>query len=189
LLAFSFDFGYAQLIIQPNGFLMELQFSLLLVLIVAGSAVTMFAARMRMLSFHNQPKTTLPDADRYRPMLRLLSDADMDFAAKSPILRKKMRTRRREMFRGYLRCLTRDYVGLLSSLRRIMVESDVDRPDLAKALAKNRAMFALALCRIEIHLQLHALGIGKVDVSGLVGALDALRGAVSVMTPATGSAY
>jgi len=56
-------------------------------------------------------------------------------------------------------------------------------------VAKNRLMFALALCRIELNLQLHTLGIGKVDVSGLVEALDTLRGAVSVMTPATGAAY
>jgi hypothetical protein len=71
----------------------------------------------------------------------------------------------------------------------MMVESGADRPDLAAALAKNRFMFALALCRIEIHLQLHVLGIGKVDVSGLVEALDTLRGAVSVIAPATGAAY
>ncbi len=149
----------------------------------------MFAARMRMLAANSPQKPILPDADRYRPMLRLLSDADLDFASKSPVLRAKIRARRRELFRGYLRSLTKDYAGLLSGLRRIMVNSDVDRPDLAKAVARNRVMFALALCRIEFDLQLHALGIGKVDVSGLVQALDALRGAVSVMTPAAGASY
>ena len=57
------------------------------------------------------------------------------------------------------------------------------------AARRNRMLFAFALCRIEFHLHLHALGMGKVDVSGLVAALDALRGAVNVMTPATGAAY
>lgn len=161
----------------------------LLALIAGGSALMLFVARMRLLSASTQSQQSLPDATRYRPMLRLLSDDDLDFAATSPVLRGRIRTQRREMFRGYLRCLTKDYARLLSGIRVMMVESGVDRPDLAKALAKNRFMFALALCRIELHLQLHALGIGRVDVSGLVEALDSLRGAVGVMTPATGAAY
>jgi hypothetical protein len=122
-------------------------------------------------------------------MLRILSEEDLGFASGNRTLQKKIRARRRKIFRGYLRCLTKDYARLLSGLRRAMVESGVDRPDLAGAIAKNRFRFALALCRIEVHLQLHALGIGKVDVSGLVEALDALRGAVNVMTPVAGSAY
>ncbi len=168
---------------------MTLPFIALLILIAAGSGVMLFWARMRLLDSVAQSNKGLPDTDRYRPMLRLLSDADLDFASASPVLRGKIRARRREMFRGYLRCLTKDYARLLSGLRRMMVESGADRPDLAKALAKNRFLFALALCRIELHLQLHVLGIGKVDVSGLVEALDALRGAVTVMMPATGAAY
>ena len=160
-----------------------------LVLIAAVSGAVLFLARMRLLDSVVQSSTRLPDADRYRPMLRLLSDGDLDFASSNPVLRGRIRAQRRQMFRGYLRCLTKDYARLLSGLRRMMVESGEDRPDLAKALAKNRLMFAVALCKIEIHLQLHALGIGKVDVSGLVDALSALRGAAGVMTPAMGAAY
>lgn len=161
----------------------------LLMLIAAGSAALLFAVRMRQLDSAEESDSRLPDANRYRPMLRLLSDADLHFAASAPELRGKIQSRRREIFRSYLRCLTRDYARLLSGVRRMMVESGVDRPDLAKALARNRLVFALALCRIEVHLQLHSLGFGKVDVSGLVEALDALRGVVSLMTPAAGAAY
>jgi hypothetical protein len=161
----------------------------LLMSIGTGSALLLFVARMRLLDAHVQAQQNLPDVNRYKPMLRLLSDDDLGFAAASPKLRSKVRSQRREVFRGYLRCLTKDYTRLLSGVRGMMVESGEDRPDLAKALARNRVLFALALCRIELHLQLHALGIGKVDVSGLVEALDSLRGAVSVMTPATGAAF
>ncbi len=161
----------------------------LLVSIAMGSALLLFVARMRLLDAHVQAQQNLPDTNRYKPMLRLLADSDLGFAAANPKLRGKIRSQRRECFRGYLRCLTKDYARLLSGVRGMMVESGVDRPDLAKALARNRALFAFALCRIELHLQLHALGIGKVDVSGLVEALDSLRGAVSVMTPATGAAF
>lgn len=161
----------------------------LLMSIGMGSALLLFAARMRLLNAHVQAQQNLPDVNRYKPMLRLLSDADLGFAATNPKLRSRIRSQRREVFRGYLRCLTKDYARLLSEIRGMMVESGVDRPDLAKALARNRVLFALSLCRIELHLQLHALGIGKVDVSGLVEALNSLRGAVSVMTPATGAAF
>jgi len=164
-------------------------FIVLLMSIVAVSAGLLFVVRMRMLESGVSAHPRLPDVDRYRPMLRLLSDADLDFAAANPALRSRIRTQRREIFRGYLRCLAKDYAGLLSGLRHMMVESGVDRPDLAKALAKNRVMFAVALCRVEIHLGLHAVGIGKVDVSGLVEALDALRSAASMMAPATSGAY
>jgi len=161
----------------------------LLVLIAMGSALLLFVARMRLLDAHVQAQQNLPDANRYKPMLRLLADNDLGFAAANPKLRSRIRSQRREVFRGYLRCLTKDYARLLSGVREMMVESGEDRPDLAKALARNQFRFALALCRIELHLQLHALGIGKVDVSGLVEALDSLRGTVSVMTPATGAAF
>jgi hypothetical protein len=161
----------------------------LLMSIATGSALLLFVARMRSLDAHVQAQQNLPDANRYKPMLRLLSDTDLGFAAANPKLRSRIRSQRREVFRGYLRCLTKDYARLLTGLRETMVESGVDRPDLAKALARNQVLFALSLCRIELHLQLHAFGIGKVDVSGLVEALDSLRGAVSVMTPATGAAF
>jgi hypothetical protein len=161
----------------------------LLVSIAMGSGLLLFVARMRLLDAHVQAQQNLPDVNRYKPMLRLLSDGDLGFAAANPKLRSKIRSQRREVFRGYLRCLTKDYARLLSGIRGMMVESGVDRPDLAKTLARSRVQFALSLCRIELHLQLHALGIGKVDVSGLVEALDSLRGAVSVMTPAMGAAF
>lgn len=161
----------------------------ILLLIALGTAGQVFLSRMRLLDSVSQSQSQLPDVDRYRPMMRLLADGDLNFAEVNPVLRRKVRARRREIFRGYLRCLTKDYARLLLGLRHIMVESGIDRPDLAKALAKNRTMFALMLCRIELNLQLHAVGLGKVDVSGLVGALDTLRGAVTSMTPVAGAAY
>jgi len=168
---------------------MALQLIGLLMIVAGGSAALLFFTRMRLLDSKTQSQARLPEADRYRPMLRLLSDTDLDFAAENPILRSKVRAQRREIFRDYLRCLTKDYARLLFGLRGLMVEAAADRPDLAKALAKNRMMFAWALCRIEFHLQLHALGVGKVDVTGLVGALDALRGVVNVMTPVAEGEY
>jgi hypothetical protein len=163
---------------------MALLIIVLFAVLAAGSGILMLAARMRSLDSMARSNRPLPDADRYRPMLRLLSNEDLNFAARTPALRAKVAARRRELFRGYVRCLTKDYARLLGSVRRLMVESGVDRPDLAKALAKNRFVFALALCRIDVHLRLHALGLSNVDVSGLVEALDGLRATVNIMSPA-----
>jgi hypothetical protein len=59
---------------------------------------------------------------------------------------------------------------------------------LARALAKNRLLFAIAICKVEFRLALHATGVGKVDISGLVGAVEALRGQVTVLSAATQAA-
>jgi hypothetical protein len=95
-----------------------------------------------------------------------------------------LRSERRKLFRRYLACLTKDYGKLLAGIRMVMVQSGVDRPDLAKALAKNRALFAIAICRVEFRLALHSAGIGQVDISGVVGAFDALRDQVASFSAA-----
>ena len=65
-----------------------------------------------------------------------------------------------------------------------MVQSGLDRPDLARALAKNRALFVMAIYKVEFRLALHAVGMGKVEISGLVEALESLRNQVSVLSAA-----
>jgi hypothetical protein len=124
-------------------------------------------------------------AERYRPMLRLLSDEDLDFVAANNALHRTLKSRRRKLFRSYLRCLTRDYSCLLAGIRSAMAGSAADRPDLARALAKNRALFALAVYKVEVRLALHSLGVGKVDISGLVEAFEGLRAQVTVLSAAT----
>ena len=61
----------------------------LFVLLAAGSGILMLAARMRLLDSVAQSNRPLPDAARYRPMLRLLSDEDLHFAARNPALRNR----------------------------------------------------------------------------------------------------
>jgi hypothetical protein len=167
-------------------------FIVTLVLIAFGCVVLQFLLKMR--SLRSQPTAEITGsfpmlgADRYRPMLRLLSDEDLAFVSADNKLQRTLRARRRDLFRGYLRCLTRDYARLLAGVRQAMVHSGVDRPDLARALAKNRVLFAAAICKVEFRLALHATGVGSVDISGLVGALETLRGQVSVLSTASQTA-
>lgn len=144
-----------------------------------------FLSRMRILRVAEGSAPAVVSADRYRPMLRLLSDEDLGFVSRNSSLRRTLRSRRRELFRSYLRCLMRDYAHLLAGVRTVMVRSGVDRPDLAQALAKNRVLFVMAICKVEMRLTLHAVGVGKVEISGLVDALEALRGQVNVLSSAS----
>lgn len=136
------------------------------------------------------PSTSVPAnvSGRYRPMLRLLSEDDLCFVSGNPKLLRELRAERRKLFRSYLNCLTREYGRLLAGVRLVMVQSRIDRPDLAKALAKNRLIFTFAICRIEYRLAMQSLGLGKVDISAVVEAFDRLReSAVALQALPTGA--
>ncbi|MGD1070754.1 MAG: hypothetical protein ABSB15_11490 [Bryobacteraceae bacterium] len=163
---------------------MLLPFIATLVLISTGMFALAFFSRLRRLRVIAQSNAAMVVANRYRPMVRLLAEEDTAFVSSNKAIARKLRAQRRRIFRGYLDCLTKDYARLLNGVRLAMVRSGVDRPDLAQALAKNKFLFTFALCRIEFRLLLHRAGIGKVDVSGLVDAMDALRTQVSFLTPA-----
>jgi hypothetical protein len=156
-----------------------------LLLIVLGLIALQFVLKVRSLRSAEAGRAASMAPDRYRPMLRLLSDDDFTFISDDSKLQRQLRTKRRALFRGYLSCLTRDYAHLLACVRQAMVQSGVDRPDLARALAKNRVLFAIAICKVELRLALHATGFGRVDISGLVNALETLRSQVSVMPTAS----
>lgn len=163
---------------------MLLPFIAVLVLISTGMFALVFFSRLRRLQAIAQSNASIVVANRYRPMVRLLADEDALFVSSNKAMVRKLRTERRRIFRSYLDCLTKDYGRLLNGVRLSMVRSGVDRPDLAQALAKNQISFTIALCRIEFRLLLHQVGIGKVDVTGLVDAMDALCTQVSFLTQA-----
>jgi len=116
---------------------------------------------------------------RYRPMERLLDDADFAFVAShrgsGPALVRRLRAQRRKFFRGYLNLLRRDFQRIVLALELQLVHSPEDRPELAGVLLKQRAAFTLGLLQVETRLLLHACGWGRVDVRGLLTALDSLR--------------
>ena len=163
-------------------------FAALLIFIVFGLVALHFFTHLRRLNALSQGTSGVPAAGRYTPMLRLLSNDDARLVSLNKHLARKFRQQRVAIFRDYLQCLTRDYARLLGGVRLAMVRSHVDRPDLAAALARNQVLFALAVCRIEYRLWLHTAGIGTVDVSGLVGAMDALCVQARIVSPATAGA-
>lgn len=125
--------------------------------------------------------------DKYRPMLRLLSNEDYDFlamqAGQTMSTIRKLRRERRRIFRAYLKSLTADFQRLHLAGRMLLVYSTVDRSDLAKKLVEQRITFTLAILMVHIRLVLQTIGIGTVDVRGLLGSVDALRLEVASAQP------
>jgi len=113
-------------------------------------------------------------AGRYRPLLRILSDEDLAPVRNNKKLLRRMRAERAEIFRGYVRCLSRDYARLLSGLSMAVVQSTTDRPDLAFAILRSRLLFASTLCRLDVMVLFYRFGICRVDVSGLAAVVEAL---------------
>jgi hypothetical protein len=111
-------------------------------------------------------------------MERLFSDADYRFLAAqpgySPEMARRLKVQRRRIFRHYLRCLGRDFQRLHTAARFLLLHSPQDRPDLVLALFRQRLVFRYALMMVNGRLVLQTLGVGTVDVSGLVQALESM---------------
>ncbi|HEY3836035.1 MAG TPA: hypothetical protein VGL72_05670 [Bryobacteraceae bacterium] len=115
---------------------------------------------------------------RYRPMFRLLDESDCGFIASELAGKTSLRhfrAERRSLFRVYLRNLGADHARIVSAIRDLLVASQQDRPDLAKALFRCQFMFALAMASVECKLLLHTIGVGTVDVRSLVAAVEGLQ--------------
>ena len=116
--------------------------------------------------------------ERYRPMFRLLDESDCEFIASgfsgSSELRR-FRAERRSLFRVYLRNLGADHARIIGAIRNLLVESQLDRPDLVKVLYRCQFQFALAMLSVEFRLFLHALGMGTIDVRSMVSAVEGLQ--------------
>src|SRR5438270_1890920 len=106
--------------------------------------------------------------ESYRPMERLLNEADYEFLASQPGyhsgIARELRAERRKIFRVYLRSLIRDFNVLMRLAERMLVYSEQDRPDLARAIFGLRRQFFMNVIAIEIRLALFPLPSGVIEV-------------------------
>ena len=118
---------------------------------------------------------------RYKPMERLLDTADAAFLSSQPAcnrgIMRRFRASRLGIFRGYARCLGRDFTRVSNALKMLMIHAPVDRSALAGLLLKQRLMFSFLMMSLQFRLVLHGFGWSapQADVRNLVEALDALR--------------
>ena len=126
--------------------------------------------------------------DRYRPMLRLLSSEDLDFLRSqpgfTPAMARKFRVQRCQIFRVYLGDMEADFKRICTALKLILLQSKVDRPDLASTLLQRQLLFAYRMATIQFQVVLYWLGVGSVDVSGLWKSFDGLRLELRTLVPA-----
>ena len=130
--------------------------------------------------------------ERYRPMMRLLDERDLEFLRSqpgfTPRMAAKLRAQRCQIFRGYLRGLEADFRRVCTAVKVLMLQSELDRPDLASVLVRHQAAFALGVALVNVRLILYRWGLGGVDVSGLVRTFDAMRLELRSLAPsATGA--
>jgi hypothetical protein len=161
---------------------MDLSWALFAGLSTAASAAGFLAwrlARPATSDSETDPEWLLHfSAARYRPMQRMLSDDDATWLAAQgmePAAIRRLRTERRKIFGLYLDNLERDFERLHSAARAILMESQVDRPELADQLIRLKIDFQRNMFRVRVKLALHSLGFGNVDVSFLVRAIDGMH--------------
>jgi hypothetical protein len=121
-----------------------------------------------------------PIADHYRPLERLLQKTDWEYLASQPGMTaariRQLRTQRRKLFRQYLGNLVSDFGALCFLVKALMIQSSVDRPDLARSLRQAKTSFYRAVVQIQLRLLIHAVGFPTVtiEVGDLTRALEAL---------------
>jgi len=125
--------------------------------------------------------------ERYRPMMRLLDSADIQFLRAQPGFAPRMeaslRAQRSEIFRGYLQCLDADFKRVCTALKLVMAESTSDRPDLATILIRQQVLFSSGLMATHVRLFFYRWGICTVDVKGLVEIFDGMRIELRTLVP------
>jgi hypothetical protein len=128
-----------------------------------------------------------PGRERYKPMLRLLDSADIEFLRSVPGYTREMewrfRAQRCDVFRDYLCALTSDFERVCDALKIVMVQSEQDRPDLARTLLRQEVLFATQKTGIKFRLALYRWGICSVNVTRLVGMFDGMRVELCRMNP------
>jgi hypothetical protein len=127
--------------------------------------------------------------DRYRPMLRLLDEEEIQFLRAQPGFTNEMeaefRIQRSKFFREYLRQLDDDFKRICMALKILLVLSKYDRPELASLLLQNQITFAYGMMMAQFQLVCYRHGFGTVDVTNLLKQFDGMRLELRTLVPAT----
>ena len=122
----------------------------------------------------------------YRPFHRLLDPADFEFLRRRGVGAariEKLRSERRTIYRLCLRQVAHDFNRVHRMLSMILVQSHVDRPDLAAELARQRLTFYRGLLLAEFRLALHGWGVNMPAID-LLAPLEILQTHLRMLAPA-----
>jgi hypothetical protein len=122
---------------------------------------------------------------RYKAMERLLDEDDERFLRSHQKFNregdKKFRRMRVKIFRGYMHQLTEDFNRICKTLKVMMVESKVDRQDLAGLILKQQFKFTFIMMAVELKLMVYGLGWVHVDAKALLQPLAAVRSQLQML--------
>ena len=130
--------------------------------------------------------------ERYQVMERLFPETDFRFLSTqpgfSPQMGRRFRAERRRIFRVYLRNLRKDFGRMALAVQTLIVHAAEDRGDLAAALMRQRLLFVVRMIAIEARLLLHAVGVGMIDVGGMVEAAETMQVQIRLLLAAAQAA-
>ena len=124
---------------------------------------------------------------RYRPMERLLAEADQKLleAVGDLGLQRKFRRVRVRICRGYMQQLSDDFTKICKAIKVLLVTSKQDRPELAGSLMKEQVIFIFAMMAVEMKLLFYSAGVSTVDISAVTQSLDSVRAQLQLLVAAT----
>lgn len=117
--------------------------------------------------------------EKYRPIVRLLNADDILFLRAQPgyepSMERRLRAERRSLMREYLREMEADFNGLYRAATHLLLLAPVDQPELTSQLTAQRWLFVKQLATVRVGLCLDSVGIGTVEVSGLLEAFSSVQ--------------
>jgi hypothetical protein len=129
---------------------------------------------------------------RYKAIERLLEETDYQYvtskSGSNKKLEKQLRAQRVEIFHTYVCCLSQDFTRICTAIKKLMVDSQVDRPDLAGLLMKEHFIFTLTVLSIEFRMVLYGIGLGTPDGRDLIQALDGICAQLRALSLVAGAA-
>lgn len=169
--------------------------ALLLTFTTGGLLAVVFALLSQLWS----PFTALPvttewiehlGVEQYRPMFGLLDHSEIRSGPSRDSLGHRMaRELRIRIFREYLRDLIASFRLVCAALKLLMVQSSLDRPDLASILFQHQVRFASGLLAVQLRVLLYRWGLCSVDVSNLCKAFNAMRLELQKIVPPRAEAF
>jgi hypothetical protein len=151
----------------------------LLMLALASAAFFLLRSLFGGSRFQDDEASVLEDYWRdYRPLDRLLDPADFEFLRRRGLSEakiKKLQAERRKIYRLCLRSLAYDFNLVHRSVNLVLVQSRVDRPELATELARQKLTFYGNLLRAEFRLALYACGFDHMPAIDLLQPLEILQ--------------
>ena len=109
--------------------------------------------------------------ERYQEM-ELLLDARLSHHQRGSTL--EIRNEQAKLLRTYIDELSRDFHIICSALKAIIVNSPVDRPDLARVLATQRLLFGFTIFTVRLKLILYRLGWSSLGIDSMTESLRLL---------------